>query len=77
MLPLQVIRVEQLLLPRVGSRLQLLPGLVDLSLLAVSSISRVPVGGHQTVGCVVQLADLITQGGKVAFESLVFAYGMK
>lgn len=48
--PLQVVRVQQLLLPRVGPRLQLLPGLVDLALLAVGGVGGVPVRGHQAVG---------------------------
>lgn len=51
--PLQIIRVQQLLLPSVGPRLQLVPGFVDLALLAVGGVGGVTVRGHQAVGGVV------------------------
>lgn len=72
-LPLQVIRVEQFLLACVGAGLQLLPSLVDLSLLAVGGVGGVTVRGHQAVGRVVQLTDLVAKGGEVALQTLMFA----
>lgn len=73
-IPLQIVRVEQFLLARVGPGLQLLPGLVDLALLAVGGVGAVAVRGHEAVGGVLELPDLVAQSRQVALQTLVLTW---
>lgn len=47
---------------------QLGPKLINLTLLAIDSVSSLRVGLHQAVGSLVQLSDLVSQGSKVTLQ---------
>lgn len=68
---LQIVRVQQFLLPAVCLCRELGPLFIDLFLLGVGLVSGVRVRLHQPIGRLVQLLDFVPQSGQIALESLV------
>ena len=70
---LEVVRVQQFCLAAVGLLRQTVPALVDLELVIIDALCLVGMRLHETLGGLIQVFHLLSDGGEVAFESLMLA----